>query len=96
MSATVETTFEYAVEVLGVGYVGASQHPPFNAVVGADQPDVFTSEAEAQSLAARIRSDYVRLSLPAIANTVSVVMREVQVSRSDWSTPPVTIPQSAL
>lgn len=82
----VEQYAEYAVEVLGIGFVGGTQHPPFHATVGAEAPDVFLDEDTAFTCAKKIADDYRRLGQPDMAAKVGLHARIVTVTREDWAT----------
>lgn len=79
MSKRVDTSFEYAVEVPGRGYIGW---------VGILKPDIETglSElAEAEKILKSWQQEYISMGCPEIAETLRLVSRVVTVTRSNWA-----------
>lgn len=82
MSTKVVPSKEYAVNVIEIGWVSAIN--PMHPQVGADQPTVFDTFEDANSLASRVAANYIRLGLPRIAADVQVLSRQVIVTRDEW------------
>jgi hypothetical protein len=82
---TADQHAEYAVEVQDVGYACGAQRAPFNITVGAETPDVFDNQDDAQRCADKITDDYRRLGQPDMADKVVIHVRIVTTARDEWS-----------
>lgn len=82
---------EYAIHVQDVGPVGGAQRAPYKATVGADKPDIYLDETEAQANAQKVIADYQRLGQPDIAAKVGIHVRMVTTIYEEW-TPLATTP----
>jgi hypothetical protein len=71
---------EYAVEVVGRGYVFIS----FPSLVVSDKAAYQTDVADVHHTAELVRKAYISMGCPEVAETVRVVSRTVTVTRGEW------------